>query len=476
MEQFEALLKCDIIDLKKLRNLAFNGKRQGNNADHSSFFHAGCPEENGIRSLTWKVPRSASIDRPCVIFPFARFSSIISFSIERNGSYICVNNGEDPLSPRSRMTVYYRRDLYRGYIRETIIKPGLAPTSELDFLDHVTSSFLSLLHTSKRVFSATQFCTRQFLGRVLQGERSAASDRQRRPVRFFLDSSAISHSLSLSRLCPDLSFFQRETDYPCAEIMHQEAGFESLRKRIVSTALKVESQSQSRLTGRLEFQSNHSLYHQSKKTTAASSTTYDDSEYQPLPDGHEAHWEVVERILFVFSKLNSGQSYVQGMNEIIGPIYYTFATDPNNEWRGTSLSLVETKPVFSRVSRARRSRCVLLLHQSHGSHSRQFHEDLRSFRVRHSRSHATISHASEEDRRRDLLHVRETETQARILRLSLADAASLAGVPFARRSSPVGLVVRRSGEKLRILALHLLGNDRVRSSFDAASDVRMHLI
>jgi hypothetical protein len=29
--------------------------------------------------------------------------------------------------------------LYRGYIRETIIKPGLAPTSESDIVDHVSS-------------------------------------------------------------------------------------------------------------------------------------------------------------------------------------------------------------------------------------------------------------------------------------------------------------------------------------------------
>ncbi len=109
--------------------------------------------------------------------------------------------------------------------------------------------------------------------------------------------------------------------------MNQEAGFESLRKRIVSTSLKVESQFQSRLTSRSQ------LSYQ-KKNNHSSATTYDDHEYQLLPDGHEAHWEVVERILFVFSKLNSGQSYVQGMNEIIGPIYYTFATDPNLEWRG----------------------------------------------------------------------------------------------------------------------------------------------
>jgi hypothetical protein len=109
--------------------------------------------------------------------------------------------------------------------------------------------------------------------------------------------------------------------------MNQEVGFESLRKRIGSTSLKVESQSQSRLTGRLEFQSNRSLY-QNKNGNC------DDDEYEVLTDGCEAHWEVVKRILFVFSKLNSGQSYVQGMNEIIGPIYYTFATDPNVEWKG----------------------------------------------------------------------------------------------------------------------------------------------
>lgn len=51
-----------------------------------------------------------------------------------------------------------------------------------------------------------------------------------------------------------------------------------------------------------------------------------------IPEG-EYHWEVVERILFLYAKLNPGQSYVQGMNEIIGPIYYTLANDPNVVWR-----------------------------------------------------------------------------------------------------------------------------------------------
>ncbi|ROT84454.1 putative TBC1 domain family member 13 [Penaeus vannamei] len=61
------------------------------------------------------------------------------------------------------------------------------------------------------------------------------------------------------------------------------------------------------------------------------STTTED--YHPLSPGSEAHWEVVERILFIYAKLNPGQSYVQGMNEIIGPIYYTFASDPNEAFR-----------------------------------------------------------------------------------------------------------------------------------------------
>lgn len=30
-----------------------------------------------------------------------------------------------------------------------------------------------------------------------------------------------------------------------------------------------------------------------------------------LPDGQEAHWEVVERVLFIYGKLNPGQGYVQ---------------------------------------------------------------------------------------------------------------------------------------------------------------------
>lgn len=60
-----------------------------------------------------------------------------------------------------------------------------------------------------------------------------------------------------------------------------------------------------------------------------------------MPSGSEAHWEVVERILFIYAKLNPGIAYVQGMNEVVGPIYYTFATDPNSQWKGEWRSSVQ---------------------------------------------------------------------------------------------------------------------------------------
>lgn len=53
-----------------------------------------------------------------------------------------------------------------------------------------------------------------------------------------------------------------------------------------------------------------------------------------MEEGQEAHWEIVQRILFLYAKLNPGQGYVQGMNEIVGPIYYVFASDPDVANRG----------------------------------------------------------------------------------------------------------------------------------------------
>ncbi|KAF9292561.1 hypothetical protein BGZ68_003467 [Mortierella alpina] len=53
----------------------------------------------------------------------------------------------------------------------------------------------------------------------------------------------------------------------------------------------------------------------------------DDSSDDELPQ--DLHWEAIERILFIFAKLNPGVGYVQGMNEILGPLYYLLANDPD---------------------------------------------------------------------------------------------------------------------------------------------------
>ena len=42
---------------------------------------------------------------------------------------------------------------------------------------------------------------------------------------------------------------------------------------------------------------------------------------------NETHSDVIERIIYIYSKLNKEVSYVQGMNELIAPIYYCFCID-----------------------------------------------------------------------------------------------------------------------------------------------------
>lgn len=39
----------------------------------------------------------------------------------------------------------------------------------------------------------------------------------------------------------------------------------------------------------------------------------------------------MRNILLLFAKLNPAIRYVQGMNEVLAPIYYVFSTDPNEQ-------------------------------------------------------------------------------------------------------------------------------------------------
>ncbi|CAN0875352.1 TBC1 domain family member 13 [Linum grandiflorum] len=45
----------------------------------------------------------------------------------------------------------------------------------------------------------------------------------------------------------------------------------------------------------------------------------------------KSNQESLKSILIVFAKLNPGIRYVQGMNEIVAPLYYVFKTDPDEE-------------------------------------------------------------------------------------------------------------------------------------------------
>lgn len=53
-------------------------------------------------------------------------------------------------------------------------------------------------------------------------------------------------------------------------------------------------------------------------------------------DVEDLHWESIERILFIYAKLNPGISYVQGMNELLAPLYFVLANDEDEDHRAHS--------------------------------------------------------------------------------------------------------------------------------------------
>ncbi|XP_008842224.1 TBC1 domain family member 13 isoform X2 [Nannospalax galili] len=186
-----------------------------------------------------------------------------------------------------------QRGLYSQFLREMIIQPGIAKANmgvsreDVTFEDHP-------LNPNPDSRWNTYFRDNEVLLQIDKDVR---------------------------RLCPDISFFQRATEYPCLLILDPQNEFETLRKRVEQTTLKSQTVARNR-SGVTNMSSPH------KNNTSQAL-----NEYEVLPNGCEAHWEVVERILFIYAKLNPGIAYVQGMNEIVGPLYYTFATDPNNEWK-----------------------------------------------------------------------------------------------------------------------------------------------
>uniref|UniRef100_A0A0F7Z9L4 TBC1 domain family member 13 n=1 Tax=Crotalus adamanteus TaxID=8729 RepID=A0A0F7Z9L4_CROAD len=183
-----------------------------------------------------------------------------------------------------------QRELYAQFLKEMIIQPGITKAELGVFREDVTLEDHPLNPNPNSQWN-TYFKDNEVLLQIDKDVR---------------------------RLYPDMAFFQRPTEYPCLLILDPQNEFETLRKRVEQTTLKSQTVARNR----------------SGVTNVSSPLKAPVlNEHEVLPDGSEAHWEVVERILFIYAKLNPGIAYVQGMNEIVGPLYYTFATDPNSEWK-----------------------------------------------------------------------------------------------------------------------------------------------
>lgn len=181
-----------------------------------------------------------------------------------------------------------RRNEYQEFIRDMIIRPGYESKKQPVEMDHPLSCGAS-----------SEWST------------------------YFKDNEIlIQIDKDVRRLCPDLFFFQKATEFPCLEMKDADSAekYQSLRDRVYQAQLKADEVSRDRMG--ITFLKSVSKRRQVEL-----------DEYSHLGDGQEAHWEIVQRILFIFAKLNPGHSYVQGMNEICGPIYFTFANDPDITWR-----------------------------------------------------------------------------------------------------------------------------------------------
>ncbi|CAG9767946.1 unnamed protein product [Ceutorhynchus assimilis] len=154
-------------------------------------------------------------------------------------------------------------------------------------------------------------------GDVTQGDHPLSINPDSTWSTYFKDNEVLLQiDKDVRRLCPDISFFQQPTEFPCEEIVNSN-DVKRLHTRVQRRILDCANVERRGLG----------------ITKIALLIKKACEDYAPMEEGKEAHWEVVERILFIYAKLNPGQGYVQGMNEIIGPIYHSFAMDPDLEYR-----------------------------------------------------------------------------------------------------------------------------------------------
>ncbi|XP_022908310.1 TBC1 domain family member 13 [Onthophagus taurus] len=233
LKEFDDCLQGDVIDLKTLKKLCFNG----------------IPDTAGFRPLCWKL--------------------LLGYLPPERESW--------------KDTLEKNRRLYKNFIDDLVVLPGTEDANgDNNFLDHPLSC-----------------------------------NPDSRWQTFFKDNEVLLQiDKDVRRLCPDISFFQQPTEYPCHDIVSSKE-IKRLHTRVQRSVLKCANVERKGLG--------------ITKITLLLKKAPED--YEPMAEGQEAHWEVVERILFLYAKLNPGQGYVQGMNEIVGPIYYAFACDPDLTFR-----------------------------------------------------------------------------------------------------------------------------------------------
>lgn len=56
--------------------------------------------------------------------------------------------------------------------------------------------------------------------------------------------------------------------------------------------------------------------------------------------------EALRHILIVFAKLNPGIRYVQGMNEVLAPLFYVFRNDPDEENAVSAIGMLRFSPTL----------------------------------------------------------------------------------------------------------------------------------
>ncbi|KAH8286202.1 hypothetical protein KR054_004439, partial [Drosophila jambulina] len=244
VKEFEDVLAApqDLIDLKQLRQLTFNG----------------VPDVQSFRALSWKL--------------------LLGYLGPRRSNWAS--------------TLAQKRALYQQFIEELVLPPG---------------------HTNKGAGGDVDSRGVGLQDHPLsEGPESAWNT-------FFNDNEFLLQiDKDVRRLCPDISFFQQPTDYPCEIVVHSRGEHgRRLHERVVPAVL-----------------SSANVERKGLGMTKINLITKRSVEnYAAMEEGQEAHWEVVQRILFIYAKLNPGQGYVQGMNEIVGPIYYVMASDPDLTYR-----------------------------------------------------------------------------------------------------------------------------------------------